>query len=161
MVFMWFGPSHLCTDYTFDIWMALSLLSATTQTFGTLNYSCIFIITWYAHLYDSRRCGCIFRFSIDFSILLFVVLESSSLNPSINTWFAAGLADLKLKLSEGAMLGTWNIKVKVGGRTTSTSFDVDEYVLPKFEVKIKPPTFLTLNITSIPVGICAKWVKRK
>jgi hypothetical protein len=59
--------------------------------------------------------------------------------------------------------GTWKIKVQ----TTNTSdpvvkkFEVKEYVLPKFEVNIVPPTYISAEKNAhYSWRVCAKLIKR-
>eukprot|EP00057_Strongylocentrotus_purpuratus_P015958 XP_011670432.1 PREDICTED: alpha-2-macroglobulin [Strongylocentrotus purpuratus] len=70
-----------------------------------------------------------------------------------------GLLDLTFELSEEPELGNWMIHVQVhGGRTTVQEFKVQEYVLPKFEVSIKTPSYLFLGDPGpFTVTICAKY----
>ena len=68
----------------------------------------------------------------------------------------AGLGDFSLGLSEEPVQGEWSIVVKQGDNEEMNSFTVEEYVLPKFEVTITPPTFVTINTTNITVQLCAK-----
>lgn len=68
----------------------------------------------------------------------------------------AGLGDFSLGLSEEPVQGEWSIVVKQGDNEQSNMFTVEEYVLPKFEVKITPPAFVTINTTDVTVQLCAK-----
>ncbi|KAL3865378.1 hypothetical protein ACJMK2_042770, partial [Sinanodonta woodiana] len=67
-----------------------------------------------------------------------------------------GLVSLEMKLSDDPVLGTWNIKVH-GADETIQSFKVEEYVLPKFEVKITPPKYLLPTTKSIMGKVCADY----
>ncbi|KAK3584720.1 hypothetical protein CHS0354_036497 [Potamilus streckersoni] len=67
-----------------------------------------------------------------------------------------GLVSLEMKLSDDPVLGTWNIKAH-GADETVQSFRVEEYVLPKFEVKITPPKYLLPTTTSINGKVCADY----
>lgn len=70
--------------------------------------------------------------------------------------FVIGLGDFKLVLSSEPELGNWDIKVRRGDRSETASFTVDEYVLPKFEVTIKPPKYVTINTPIVSVEVCAR-----
>ncbi|XP_071492286.1 pregnancy zone protein-like [Diadema antillarum] len=53
-----------------------------------------------------------------------------------------GLLDLQFTLSDEPEMGTWRIRVRHHGHMPDSvqTFDVEEYVLPKFEVKVTPKT---------------------
>ncbi|KAL3865691.1 hypothetical protein ACJMK2_043055 [Sinanodonta woodiana] len=67
-----------------------------------------------------------------------------------------GLVSLEMKLSDDPILGTWNIKIH-GADETYQPFKVEEYVLPKFEVKITPPTYLLPSSPTINGKVCADY----
>ncbi|KAL3865817.1 hypothetical protein ACJMK2_043167 [Sinanodonta woodiana] len=67
-----------------------------------------------------------------------------------------GLVSLEMKLSDDPILGTWNIKIH-GADETYQPFKVEEYVLPKFEVKITPPTYLLPSSPTIIGKVCADY----
>ncbi|XP_070505052.1 CD109 antigen-like [Chironomus tepperi] len=50
--------------------------------------------------------------------------------------FIKGVYQNELQLSDQPVMGSWKIHVKVNSEDTVKSFDVDEYVLPTFEVTI-------------------------
>ncbi|XP_063959301.1 alpha-2-macroglobulin-like isoform X2 [Lytechinus pictus] len=73
-----------------------------------------------------------------------------------------GLLDVTFELAEEPELGDWRIHVQVfhPRRTVTTSqvFKVQEYVLPKFDVSIRHPSFIYAGATDpITVTICAKY----
>ncbi|XP_015921584.2 alpha-2-macroglobulin isoform X2 [Parasteatoda tepidariorum] len=69
-----------------------------------------------------------------------------------------GLVQNKFQLTEDPVLGSWSIKVYTGDKFNQlTNFDVKEYVLPKFEVTIKFPSFVLANAKTIPITVCAEY----
>nr|BAR45602.1 alpha-2-macroglobulin 2 [Ammothea sp. RS-2014] len=72
-----------------------------------------------------------------------------------------GLIQLDLQLSDESARGQWKINAQVKGSTISQDFEVDEYVLPKFEVTITPPTFLSSNMDIATWKICARYTYGK
>jgi len=59
----------------------------------------------------------------------------------------SGVIDqFSLQLPDQAPTGTWRIKVEANGMEETVTFDVDDYILPRFEVDvILPPFGLTYN----------------
>ncbi|XP_046398811.1 alpha-2-macroglobulin-like protein 1 isoform X2 [Ischnura elegans] len=70
-----------------------------------------------------------------------------------------GLAQLTFQLSPEPVLGNWVIKVQRSKNQTleTQTFEVKEYVLPKFEVTINPPSYVLADTESITWQICAKY----
>ena len=68
------------------------------------------------------------------------------------------MGDFHLKLSDEPELGKWHIQVKTGTEREGAYFTVEEYVLPKYEVTIEPPAYVTITTPSIDVKVCAKYV---
>ncbi|GBM97246.1 Murinoglobulin-2 [Araneus ventricosus] len=69
--------------------------------------------------------------------------------------FSEGIIQLELPLSTEPPLGTWKIGAVINQVTTHQNFEVQKYVLPKFEVKVKPPPFVMADADIIPVEVCA------
>eukprot|EP00057_Strongylocentrotus_purpuratus_P005084 XP_003730172.1 PREDICTED: ovostatin isoform X1 [Strongylocentrotus purpuratus] len=67
-----------------------------------------------------------------------------------------GLIDLELPMTNDPVTGTWSIIALHKDRKSTRTFEVDEYVLPKFEVIITPPTYVMINTTSIRVKVCGR-----
>nr|UCK81476.1 alpha-2-macroglobulin-like protein [Arenicola marina] len=68
-----------------------------------------------------------------------------------------GLLDLEFPLASDPVLGTWKIIVVVDEAKKEKEFKVDEYVLPKYEVVIKPPSYLLINSKAFEFEICAMY----
>lgn len=73
-----------------------------------------------------------------------------------------GVITNQLALSDQTVLGNWQIKVVVKGDSFTKKFEVAEYVLPKFEVKVDLPSYYFVNIdnpssqTDLSVTVTAK-----
>uniref|UniRef100_A0A6P4EP21 TEP1-F n=1 Tax=Drosophila rhopaloa TaxID=1041015 RepID=A0A6P4EP21_DRORH len=73
-----------------------------------------------------------------------------------------GVYSGELQLSEQPVLGTWKISVSVDGDSTETkSFDVDKYVLPKFEVIVDTAKDVVQAENVIKATIRAKYTYGK
>jgi alpha-2-macroglobulin len=72
-----------------------------------------------------------------------------------------GLADLQMALSTEPVLGSWKISAKFGEDIETLQFKVDEYVLPKYEVLVKMPSYVMVNAEKIEGEICAKYTYGK
>ncbi|XP_042903027.1 murinoglobulin-1 isoform X2 [Parasteatoda tepidariorum] len=74
----------------------------------------------------------------------------------------SGLVQNEFPLSDEPVKGTWKIYAKRNNQIIeSTSFEVKEYVLPKFDVSIKFPSFVLVDAETIPIEICAKYTYGK
>lgn len=65
-----------------------------------------------------------------------------------------GLIDLAMQLSDDPVLGTWTIHATVNGRSTRQTFKIDEYVLPKFDVIITPPSYVFVLDQTVEFSVC-------
>ncbi|PSN57619.1 hypothetical protein C0J52_00529 [Blattella germanica] len=68
-----------------------------------------------------------------------------------------GVFSGELQLSQSPVLGDWNITVTVMGQTSHKSFQVAEYVLPKFEVTIDSPDHATFKDSHLVATVHAKY----
>ncbi|KAF8794906.1 CD109 antigen like protein [Argiope bruennichi] len=68
-----------------------------------------------------------------------------------------GINQMEFPLADEPVQGPWRITVSKDKDSQSTSFDVKEYKLPKFEVKINFPSFVLKNADTIPVSVCAEY----
>ncbi|CAG7822305.1 unnamed protein product [Allacma fusca] len=102
----------------------------------------------------------------------------------------AGFYKSQLQLSAEPLLGDWNIEIKLKNKTEvaenarsspssgssfrrpnrrqredptqkTLSFSVDQYVLPKYEVTVKLPNFITFEDFKVPVEVGAKYTYGK
>lgn len=67
-----------------------------------------------------------------------------------------GIFSSEFQLSEHPVLGTWNITVNVVDQIFHKSFEVAEYVLPKFEVKVTVPQHASFKDGNVVAVINAK-----
>uniref|UniRef100_A0A8C3W7Y9 Pregnancy zone protein-like n=1 Tax=Catagonus wagneri TaxID=51154 RepID=A0A8C3W7Y9_9CETA len=73
-----------------------------------------------------------------------------------------GLNQLSFPLSEEPTLGTYNVKLQTeSGRKIERSFEVDEYVLPKFEVQVKMPKIIGFLDDEFVVSVCGLYTYGK
>ncbi|KAM4590158.1 alpha-2-macroglobulin-like protein 1 [Fundulus diaphanus] len=80
----------------------------------------------------------------------------------LNQTIGDGILDLShLSVPEAAQ-GTYTISVETDvGEEISHTFDIKEYVLPKFEVKVDLPSVITILDTSTTFKICGKYTYGK
>ncbi|XP_070176474.1 alpha-2-macroglobulin-like protein 1 isoform X1 [Littorina saxatilis] len=72
-----------------------------------------------------------------------------------------GMASLEFQLISDAKLGTWAIEVTMDGEVTTQHFKVEEYVLPRFEVTVEPPSYFLVTSETFDGTICAKYTYGK
>ncbi|XP_010639505.1 CD109 antigen [Fukomys damarensis] len=72
-----------------------------------------------------------------------------------------GVISKTFQLSAHPVLGDWSIQVQVNGQTYYQSFQVSEYVLPKFEVVLQTPLYCSLNSKTLNGSITAKYTYGK
>ncbi|XP_037031199.1 CD109 antigen-like isoform X2 [Bradysia coprophila] len=93
------------------------------------------------------------------------VFMSDSSNNRIKQWLNAtttkGVFIGELQLSDFPNLGDWNINVEVNGETKKKSFEIAEYVLPKYEVTIDTDKDITFKDGQIRVTVRAKYTYGK
>jgi len=68
-----------------------------------------------------------------------------------------GVFASEMLLSDQPILGDWNITAVVSGQSFTKQFQVAEYVLPKFEVTIDLPPYLTFNHSKMVATVKAKY----
>ncbi|XP_064089811.1 alpha-1-inhibitor 3-like [Macrobrachium nipponense] len=69
-----------------------------------------------------------------------------------------GLVHLSFQLADEPEEGVYRIKLNnEKGTETATTFEVKEYVLPKFEVTVKPPKYILATASNITFTACAKY----
>ncbi|XP_017887917.1 pregnancy zone protein-like isoform X2 [Ceratina calcarata] len=76
-----------------------------------------------------------------------------------------GLVQLKFPLSPEPSSGTWNIKVEkiaaVPGLIHTTKFEVDKYVLPRFQITINSPEYILMDAQDMTWNICVRYTYGK
>ncbi|XP_009865376.1 PREDICTED: alpha-2-macroglobulin-like protein 1, partial [Apaloderma vittatum] len=77
----------------------------------------------------------------------------------LNVQSRHGIADLSFPLASEALLGKYTISVQQD--MARKTFDVDEYVLKKFEVTVEHPPFITLADEEFQLEVCGKYTYGK
>ncbi|XP_066867408.1 CD109 antigen isoform X2 [Kogia breviceps] len=72
-----------------------------------------------------------------------------------------GVVSKTFQLSSHPILGDWSIQVQVNDQTYYQSFQVSEYVLPKFEVTLQTPLYCSLNSVGLNGTVTAKYTYGK
>ena len=62
----------------------------------------------------------------------------------------------ELQTSEKNVVGDWEIKVQIKSYTKLIKIEVKKYVLPKFQVTVKLPSYITKMMETLSVKVCAK-----
>ncbi|XP_065137471.1 alpha-2-macroglobulin-like protein 1 isoform X2 [Paramisgurnus dabryanus] len=84
------------------------------------------------------------------------------INQWLNQTTRSGILDLFHSTSANAMQGTYTINAwDEKNQQTSQSFDLDKYVLPKFEVTTNFPDLVTFVDTEFTLQVCAKYTYGK
>ncbi|XP_014247621.1 CD109 antigen-like isoform X2 [Cimex lectularius] len=78
-----------------------------------------------------------------------------------NITLPRGLFSSEFELSSAPVLGDWRLVATVNGQKFSKSFEVAEYVLPKFEVSIDLPDYVTFKDSKVAATIRAKYTYGK
>ncbi|XP_055973381.1 pregnancy zone protein-like [Sorex fumeus] len=79
-----------------------------------------------------------------------------------NLTLQRGLTELSFPLSEEPILGSYKVILqKASGKKTEHSFEVDEYVLPKFEVQVKMPKIIGFLEEEFNVTVCGLYTYGK
>ncbi|XP_037082529.1 ovostatin-like [Pollicipes pollicipes] len=69
----------------------------------------------------------------------------------------SGIIQKKFQLTEEPPLGRWTIHVKRRDRIVRQPFEVEEYVLPRFEVTITGPKYITRGANTVTLKVCATY----
>ncbi|XP_070792389.1 alpha-2-macroglobulin-like isoform X2 [Pituophis catenifer annectens] len=73
-----------------------------------------------------------------------------------------GIIQLSYSLSSDPLLGTYKVVIeKDSTKVAEDSFDVEEYVLPKFEVLVKAPKLIQVVTKEIEVSVCGRYTYGK
>ncbi|XP_012327244.2 CD109 antigen [Aotus nancymaae] len=72
-----------------------------------------------------------------------------------------GVVSKTFQLSSHPILGDWSIQVQVNDQTYYQSFQVSEYVLPKFDVALQTPLYCSMNSKHLNGTITAKYTYGK
>ncbi|XP_074525481.1 alpha-1-macroglobulin-like [Halichoeres trimaculatus] len=89
-----------------------------------------------------------------------IELEDSVIN-RVGQWLKQSsngkILQLSYSLNSEAHEGTYKIIVHIGGQKIEHSFEVEKYVLPRFEVKIETSEEVSIGQEDIRAQICAKY----
>nr|BAR45612.1 thioester-containing protein 1 [Scolopendra japonica] len=87
--------------------------------------------------------------------------EANRIKQWTNVTFTHGIYSGKFQLADQVNFGKWKISADFQGQTESVHFTVEEYVLPKFEVIIQLPPFVTWDDTDVTAFIEARYTYGK
>ncbi|KAF0290469.1 Murinoglobulin-2 [Amphibalanus amphitrite] len=84
--------------------------------------------------------------------------EGTRLAQWLDVRMDVGLVQKEFQLTQEPPLGRWTIHVRRGdGATTKQSFDVEEFVPPRFELDVNVPGVLYRDSRVLTVKVCAKY----
>nr|BAR45596.1 thioester-containing protein 3 [Niponia nodulosa] len=69
----------------------------------------------------------------------------------------SGIYANSFPLSTQPVLGTWSINANSGDQQDSAQILISQYVLPRFQVTVQPPSYITSTTSDFPVTISAKY----
>lgn len=78
-----------------------------------------------------------------------------------NVSFNTGIVQLEMELSREPQIGEWTICCQIADHLTRQTFDVDEYVLPKFSVQLTVPPYIFPEESNTTWKICASYLYGK
>ncbi|GAB6021604.1 CD109 molecule [Chamberlinius hualienensis] len=78
-----------------------------------------------------------------------------------NATLKSGIFSQELQLSDQPVLGDWGINAQLKDARALKQVTVAEYVLPKFEVTVRPPTVAIFNDSELIVSVDAKYTYGK
>ncbi|XP_037797187.1 murinoglobulin-2-like [Penaeus monodon] len=71
---------------------------------------------------------------------------------------SGGLVHLSFQLADEPEQGIYTISVKNSqNKVTEVMFEVEEYVLPRFEVKVNSPVYILARAKAFSIGVCAEY----
>ncbi|XP_077993522.1 C3 and PZP-like alpha-2-macroglobulin domain-containing protein 8 [Glandiceps talaboti] len=68
-----------------------------------------------------------------------------------------GIVNMSFPISDQPVLGEWMVFVESGGITYNKTFEIQKYVLPKFEVVIDPPPYVVDTDSCYDIGVTARY----
>ncbi|XP_051788065.1 alpha-2-macroglobulin-like protein 1 isoform X2 [Erpetoichthys calabaricus] len=97
-----------------------------------------------------------------FKYLLFQDPRSNRIGQWLNISSNGGIVDLSYPTTPEAPLGKYSLKLwKEDGKQIDQTFEVKEYVLPKYEIKINMPETVTIEDTEVSIQVCGKYTYGK
>uniref|UniRef100_A0A8C9DFZ0 CD109 molecule n=1 Tax=Prolemur simus TaxID=1328070 RepID=A0A8C9DFZ0_PROSS len=94
-----------------------------------------------------------------------LILPSDPKSNLIQQWLSQqsdlGVVSKTFQLSSHPILGDWSIQVQVNDQAYYQSFQVSEYVLPKFEVALQTPLYCSMNSKNLNGTVTAKYTYGK